>query len=367
MGFLLLRSAVLISTGLLALTGCQAARARPPVPAERIVSLGFEDVVADPARLAELAARLTEVRATGVSISVGRADWTAFPWPALREAESGPVRRTGQDYVATAIDALRSDGTGGRRTISLSIDALVPRWIEQEPSLAGVDPGGTRSALSPSLASLESGAVGQRLLAMADHVGRRYRPDSVSFTELHFDNATFGTGDLRSYQRFSGRADWPRTGSGAIAENDATIAAWRSRALGDLVGRARAVVRASGARMEMDVRAPWGDPAADRRESGHDYDVLLASSDRLVLWNYFGLQDRPPSYTGELARATQRRAPGRFVLSTGLWARNGEITPAELSEALTAAAQGGAPAVAVTPTVSMTPDHWSALRRSWAG
>jgi hypothetical protein len=359
----------LISTGLLTLTACSSADdPRPPAPAERIVSLGFEDVVAEPVRLSELAARLDEVRATGVSISVGRSDWTAFPWPAVREAESGPVRETGTDYVAAAIDALRTDATGRPRAINLSIDALVPRWIEENPSVAGVDPDGTRSEVSASLASLQTGAVGERLLAMAAHVAERYRPESVSFTELHFDDATFGADDLRAYREYSGRADWPRTASGAIAENDVTIPDWRSRALGDLVGRAAAIVRQAGSRMEMDVRVPWEDPAGDRAESGHDYDVLLTASDRLVLWNYFALQGEEPSYAADLARATQRRAAGRFVMSIGLWARGDEVvTPEELSEAITAAADGGARAVAVTPTVLMTPAHWSALDESWAG
>lgn len=367
MRFLLLRwlPAALLSIGFLTLTACQATCTRPLVPEERIVSLGFEDVVADPARLDQLAARLTEVRATGISISVGRSDWTAFPWPALRAAESATVRRTRKDYVAAAIDALRTDSTGGRRTVNLTIDALVPRWIEEQPSLAGVDPGGTRSEMFASLASLQSGAVGERLLSMTEYVVQRYHPDSVSFTELHFDDTTFGADDLQSYRKFSGRSDWPRTGNGTIAEDDATIAAWRSRAVADLVGRARAIAKANGVRLEMDVRVPWGDPAGDRAESGHDYDLLLAASDRLVLWNYFGLQGKPPSYSADLARATQRRAPGRFVMSIGLWAEGEVITPEELSEAVTASAQGGARAVAVTPTRLLTPAHWSALRRSW--
>ena len=129
--------AVLLSVGLLTLAACQIARPRPPVPAERIVSLGFEDVVTDRARLDQLTSRLTEVGATGVSISVGRSDWTAFPWPALRAAESAEVRRTGADYVAAAMEVLATDPNGRRRTINLAIDALVPRWIEQDPSLAG--------------------------------------------------------------------------------------------------------------------------------------------------------------------------------------------------------------------------------------
>ena len=85
-----------------------------------------------------------------------------------------------------------------------------------------------------------------------------------------------------------------------------------------------------------------------------------------MLWNYFGLQARSASYSADLARAVHRRAPGRFVMSIGLWADAGAITPEELSEAVTASAEGGAQAVAVTPTRLMTPAHWSALRRSWS-
>ena len=118
--------------------------------------------------------------------------------------------------------------------------------------------------------------------------------------------------------------------------------------------------------MEVDVRAPWTEPSSDRAESGHDYDRLLESADRLVIWDYFGLSDQSASYSAEIARAAERRAPGRFAISVGLWAGdNTTITPWETRTALRALARGGATAVSVTPASRMTEEHWAAVERVW--
>lgn len=336
------------------------------VPAERVISLGFEDVVTSSERLDQLARRLDQVGATGISLGVGRPDWTAFPWPELPEAESARVRATGRDFTQEAIDRLRTGSDGRTRTVTLTVDALAPRWIAQRPELAGVRLDGSSSEEFVGLTALTSGPAGDRLVAMVELLADRYRPDAVSFTELMFDDATFGPADLASYRAASGAVDWPRDGSGQVDPADASIAAWRSDALADLVGRAREQVAGTGVRMEVDVRAAWTDPAGDRAESGHDYDRLLRSADRLVVWNYFGLSDRPASYSADLAHATRQRAPGRFVISVGLWARDETIiSPRETRVALQALTRGGAGAVSVTPASRMTDAHWAAVQRAW--
>jgi hypothetical protein len=97
---------------------------------------------------------------------------------------------------------------------------------------------------------------------------------------------------------------------------------WRSEALASLVARASAAAHANGPTLDMDVRAPWDDPNGDRPESGHDYGMLASAADRLVLWNYFGINDAPASYSSELAMAMAKR-PGRFVMSGGCGATMG--------------------------------------------
>ena len=292
----------------------------PKVPGERIVSVGFEDVVTEAARLPDLRKRLDEVGATGVTLSVGRPDWTAFPWPRMPDAECSEVRRTGRDFVAEAIKVLATDRAGRTRTVSLVIDVLAPRMLAADPSLAGVDPDGKRSECYGSLTASTAGPIAKRVLSVAAVVSQRYRPATVGVTELHFDEATFGTDDLASFRTQSDQPDWPRSSDGKIIIAHPLVAAWRSRAVSRFVAQAAEAARRGSVRLEMDVRVSWEQPAVGRPESGHDYGLLLAAADRLVLWNYFGLYRRPAAGSQALAAAIEARAPRRTVMSVGLWA-----------------------------------------------
>lgn len=333
------------------------------IPEERMVSFGFEDVVTASDHLAETASKLDSANVNSVSLSAGRLDWTAFPWDEHPESASAPVRETGRDYVAEAMRILDGGPVASRR-VTITVDALVPRWIEQDPSLAGVGPTGIVSPDYASVSALDGGAVGERLIGYVREIAQRYRPDAIELTELMFDDATFGTPDLASYRSFTSRTDWPRTEQGTIDTKDASLSAWRSSAVARLVQRATAASHAEGVALHIDVRAPWHDPRGDRAESGHDYARLARVADRLVVWDYFALEERPPAYTRELARAlVQRRIP--FTMSVGMWAETGRIPADDLGAALLAASEGGATAVAVTPASLLGPDAWRALQQAW--
>jgi hypothetical protein len=340
-------------------------RATPP--AERIVGLGFEDVVDHADRLPELAKRFDEVSANGVSISVGRADWTAFPWGDHSESWSSAVRSTGRDYVTEAIKALARDAHGRGRDVTAVVDVLAERLIADDPELAGVSADGKRSTSFPSLTALTDGPAGDRLIAFVAAVSDRYKPHAVSLTELFMDTYTFGDDDLASYRKATGAADWPRTPSGTIDTNDPNLGRWRSQAVASIVARARSAANASGVALHMEVRAPWSNPQGDQAQSGQDYATLLTVADRLVLWDYFALNDRPATYTRNLARALSDRAAGRIIMSVGLWAEEGTISPTDLRTASVASVEGGVNSVWVTPTSLMDPAHWEALRAAWNG
>lgn len=352
---------VLISV--LAVGACAGPPTAAVAPAaERAVGVGYETVVDAAGTLPDLAKRLNEVNANSVTISAGRLDWTAFPWAAHPEAEAAP----GADHVAEAIKALGTDAAGKRRRITLTIDLLVPAWIRTTPGIAGINFDGTRSGDYASVTALTTGPVGARLVEFVSEVTRRYHPDAVALTELMFDNNTYGGDDRDSYRLASGAADWPRLANGDIDVGHQTISSWRSKALASLVGKATAAAHANGATLDMDVRAPWGNPAGDRPESGHDYGLLAAAADRLVVWDYFGLNDAPASYSGELAQAMAAR-PGKFVISVGMWAKKGSISAADLAAGLRASVAGGASAVSVTPVSMLDGDAWQALKETWAG
>jgi hypothetical protein len=335
-------------------------------PRLRMVGLGFEDVVDGAAALPRVRRNLDRVGANGVSLSVGRVDWTAFPSVLSAQGWSGAVQRTHRDYVAEAIHALGRSRSGKRRSVVLVIDTLVEGWIARDPSIAGVDAQGRPSSDFPSLAQLESGAVGQRIVAFAGEVAARYRPAAVSLTELFNAAYTYGADDLASFRSHTGAPDWPRTASGAIDEADPAIARWRCSVIAGLVARARDATNAARVPLWMEVRVNWSDPSSSRLESGHDQDLLLQAADRLVLWGYFAMQDRPPSSIQALARASARRAKGRTVMSVGLWgAGDSVVTPGQLRAASQASVRGGVPLVWVTPNSLMTPKHWAALEKAW--
>ncbi|MGP0224588.1 hypothetical protein [Paenarthrobacter sp. NCHU4564] len=336
-------------------------------PSDRMVNLGFEDIVGTaPEYLDSLAARLDAVDATAVSISVGRTDWTAFPWPGDLGAASSSVADTGRDYVAEAMAALGTAGDGTKRDVVLTVDVLLDRALQETPSLAGRDVTGTNSTAFASVSALRHGGAGTRLVRLAAFVAERYRPDAVDLTELMFDGFTFGSEDLRDFTATTGQQDWPRKSNGAIDQTNPYIKTWRSEAVADIVRKVAAAVAPFGVRAEMDVRSPKKSATGDRADSGHDYDLLLKQLDRLHVWQYVGLNDERAPRTEELARAMNRRAGPRMSLSLGLWSQDGIISAETFAAALEDAVRGGATSVSVTPASLMTEDHWDVLEAAWA-
>lgn len=329
-----------------------------PVPGERGVNFGFEDVSDDTYDWVGAAQRLMEVGATTVSLAVGRVEWVAFEWEQYPDTLAVGE---GQDLVASAINTL-----GGGLSLSLVIDALVPRMIEEDQNLAGVNPEGERSTDFASVTALRDGAVGNRMVELAVELAARYNPQRIVLTELMFDDYTFGDNDLPSYQEFSGNEDWPRNEDGAINTTDQSIADWRSAALEVLAGKITAALPSEVA-LEFDVRASWEDPAGDRALSGHDYDMLLSTVDRIAIWNYSAMNNIEASYSEDLAASLTDRYGERYTMSVGLWGEGGStVTPKEMARALQYSARGGATAVSVTPASMMTQDHWGVLKEIWS-
>lgn len=351
---------------LLALTGCSMPSAAPSRPADRMVNLGFEDVVnTDPAHLHELARHVDAVDATAVSIAVGRTDWTAFPWRGHGDATSTEAVKTGGDFVAEAIQTLKNPARGGHREVILTIDVLLGRALVDDPSLAGRSVTGQSSPSFPSVTALRHGAAGSRLASLAAAVAATYRPDAVNLTELMFDDFTFGSDDLADYRATLNVADWPRQSDGNIDVSDPRISTWRSEAMADIVRKVRAAVEPYNVRLEMDVRSPRDSASADRADSGQDYDLLLKNLDRLHVWEYVGLNTERSPRTSELSRALVERGGDRMSLSVGLWAEPGVIPPERFRSALVDAASGGVESVSVTPASLMTEDHWDVLKEVW--
>ena len=306
-----------------------------------MLSLGFEDVI-------DLTSvhRFAEVGATAISVTAGRVDWTAFPWPGHEASWSPWVRDTSRDFVAEAIAA------AGERRVAVIVDVMVEGWIARDPSIAGVDARGERSTEFASISAL-AGVVGSAIVELTGEVVRRYNC-TVTLTELFLDRWTFGDDDLSLFRRFSGVADWPRTETGEIDEAHPSIGQWRSDAVAALVAGCAAVTRAAGHELHVEVRAHWDGPTA---RDGQDYDRLLAVCDRLVIWGYSALARRPTSDLEMLAR----EAPLGSTISVGLW----QLSAPELRRSVDAASRGAAESVAVVPMSLMTDSHWASLALAW--
>lgn len=349
---------------MLSLGGCAADTSPGVAHGHLTVGVGFEDVTAGRQRLDEIGRQLDRVGARGVTIGVGRPDWTAFPWPAHPEAQASGART---DLVRTAIDTLGRD-----RDVTLVIDVLAPRMLQDHPSEVAVDADGDTSDLFAGASAYARGDIGDRIVEPCGAVAERYRPAHVGLTELFLEQ-TFSEEDLALYEDITGRDGWPRTRGGAIDAAHPSLADFRPEVVAGLVGRCDEAAGRHGVGVDVDVRAPWTDPTAGRRESGHDYPQLLAHVDRLTVWNYFTLSDRPPTVSRDLTAGLRGQLGddiGRVTMSVGLWsggaenqteAHDGTVSPADMAAGVRESLTNGVTAVSVTPASRMSEAHWDAL------
>lgn len=343
---------------------------QPASPGLQAVSLGIENIV-NPQDWDALRRQLDASRSNTVHLAAGRVEWTAFDWPAHPEVAAEP----GTDHLARAITELGTMPDGTPRRIDLLIDALVPAWIERDPSIAGRGTDGKPARYLASATALHEGPVGDRFVELARELALRYKPDQITFTELMFDDETFGSDDLALYRRMTGEADWPRTDSGRVDEDSPKIGAWRSQVLTGLLSRVRQaldeVTGQVGHRVQLaqDVQVNWDEPGAGRPDAGHDYAALWQVVDRVVPWVYFDGGGRELADVTRLVAGLAAAAPGadRYTISIGLWGPEGSpvIAPTLMAESLRAARLAKATSLNVTPVSLMTAEHWSALGGVW--
>jgi hypothetical protein len=347
---------------------------RPLVKANAVqsISFGIEDIADPDQDWDAVTQRLDDAHVNMVTLAAGRVEFTAFDWDAHPETAA----ESGRDHLAHAIDRLASGPDDQARLVDLLIDALIPRWIEEEPAVGGVGTDGKRSQYVPSATAIHDGAVGERYLELVEELARRYRPDKITFTELKFDDETFGDDDAALYRKMTGEHDWPRLPDGSIDEDAPEIGAWRSQVLADFLDRAGAVLddvaAETGKRpsLVMDVLIDWTNPTEGRPDAGLSIPLLAQHADELVLWAYLGISDRTPADLEALtaALAGSDLPADKLMVSVGLWdhgAPTGSIPPQLMADAARAARTNGITSVNVTPYTLMTPEHWSALNEVW--
>ena len=320
-----------------------------------MISLGFEDTIDAPG-VPELVARLDLVKATALSITIGRPDWVCFPWEGHERAYAEGLE-PGRDYVAETIAAI-----GGGRRITAVIDVMAQRWIEQwDASVAGIAADGTASTEFASLTALTDGPVGAAILDLVTEACMRWSPAAIGLTELFFDGFTFGPDDRASYLRFAAAEDWPRTYAKTIDETHPSIGAWRSDAVTRFVARVAERAAQHGATLDVEVRAQWDGPT---NAVGQDYAALLGVADRLIVWAYFALARKEPAAVEGLVRSLGDDL-ARYVISIGMWSPSGVLTTAQLRRGVEASLRGGAVASTVVPASLIDQSHWRELRVLW--
>lgn len=325
----------------------------------------------DPPRLileaADFALQVERACSAGVNtvgLSAGRLDWNYFRWPGHEEYRSNALTGNARDLLAEAAAAF--DSCAGIGHISAIIDVFAPRWLQLHPEAAAYSAGGERIDYQVSTVQLAEGAFGKELLQMIDFIARSYPVQSISLTELFYYEEGYGPDDLASYRKFSGQADWPRLPSGRIDIDAPSVGTWRSVLISGFVAQAAAVVHAYGKELLVDVRVPWGDLQDRGRKQGQDYRLLLDHADRLVLWVYLGLTDRPASYIRDIAQAYRNYGSDRIILSFGLWGRDSTVlSAAELEASLQQAQRSPLASTWITPASLLDDQHWGVLEHVW--
>ncbi len=301
--------------------------------------------------------------ADAVGIGAGRTEWTYFRWEGHEERWSNHQKGEPKDLLLTAARDLHEKGL----KVAAFIDLFAPGFIRTHPGSAAIRADGTAHPEQVGLTELAEGQFGTLVVEMVEYIAAHYPVDAINLTEAAYRETSFGPVDLASFRKSTGSADWPRDWRGRVKIDDPRIWEWKSALMERFVARAAAAAHRNGKLLYLDVAASWDDLRRDGKDHGHDYARLLPLVDQLVVWNYFALQNLPPSASRDLAaRLAATLPPGKWTLSIGLWGPDGKpVPPEDLSAALAASIEGGAHRIWITPDDQVTDAHWNAILRAW--
>lgn len=365
-----LPTAVIAALTVTALTGCTPTEPAP-VGSHRAVGIGYETVTDEELNPETLREQLDTAGISAVNVSVGRPEFLAAPLADAEQQWSSSTRRAaeaGHDRVAELVDTLTQDSG---RTVTLTLDVLAPLLIQNDSTgiAAGHFSDGQPSDSFPSATAL-TGNYGDRIAETCAAVAKEYHPDNIALTEL-IGEAFFSAADEKLYAQTTGAPGFPRSSDGEIDTTDASVTQWQSQVISSVVSRCVTAAEPFDVGVDVDVRVNWDNPGADRTDSGHLYDDLLATGANLTLWAYTGTGKVPADAVGEIARGIRDRYDAdtqrRITISLGLWGEGEEtVSPDEFALSLATLAQsaGTELSILVTPVSLMEPAHWEELAKS---
>jgi biofilm PGA synthesis N-glycosyltransferase PgaC len=294
-----------------------------------------------------------------IGISAGRAEWAHFRWQGHETQWSTLQKKASVDMLGEAIRDFKKQGF---RTVAM-VDFNSPGLVTRSPEKAAIRFDGARSADQVCFSELVDGDYGRQIVEMVSYLSHHYALDAIALTELGYYSFCFDDRCLRSYHDATGHTSWPRSrfGSG-IDREDPSVWEWRSARMGVFLQRVADAAHSGGKQLIVDVPVSWKDLRRHGKDSGLDYARVLRSADQIVVWNYFGVQQKDPEISQEIAHdLLQSFPPGKFFVSVGLWSSHGTLDPQAFQKGLTYTMKGGAPNIWITPNELMSPSHWAAV------
>ncbi|MDD5434435.1 MAG: hypothetical protein PH343_03300 [Nitrospira sp.] len=293
-----------------------------------------------------------------IGIGAGRTEWTYFKWKGHEDRWSNHQKGAKDDLLLTATVAFHKKGA----KVAAIIDPYAPNYIKNHPEMAALGFNRRKSNEQVSFFNLVEGEYGKLMLDMIDYISSNYPVDIINITELSYYNYSFNDDDLQSYKKYTGTSGWPGHFFGGINKDDPAIWAWRSDLMERYIKAAADIVHRKGKKLYIDVPVSWEDFSRNARESGLDYKRILKHADKIIVWNYFSLENASPDVSERLSRYLSANFPSDSVyISIGLWEGKRHIDPVALSKAVNYSLKGGAHNIWFTPDYLISTKHWEGL------
>lgn len=297
-----------------------------------------------------------------IGIGAGRPEWVYFRWEGNESSWSNHQKGESRDMIRVATDTFHGMGV----KVAAMVDLYAPKYIAEHPGAAAQRFDGFRSPDQVSLVELAQGKYSTTTLNMIDYLASHYPVDIISLTEVPYDSFSYSPEDLTSFQAFTGQSRWPCDSSGKVDRSDSTIWAWKNHLMEDYIRKAAEIVHRHGKELYVDVPVSWTDFSLEGRESGLDYRRILKHADKIVIWNYYYLEGKPPEISQSLAQYMRENFSGNsYYISLGLWGKNSTADAASLDAAISSTLSGQSTRIWITPNDMLSDAHWSRVLRHW--
>jgi hypothetical protein len=128
------------------------------------------------------------------------------------------------------------------------------------------------------------------------------------------------------------------------------------------IERVARAVHSEGKELYVDVPVNWNDFSRHGNDSGLDYARILRHADRIVVWNYFYMENLKPDVSFNLAKdLSSHFPPEKIMVSIGLWGNFKSVDPNVFKTILDSTLKGGISNIWITPNQLMSQAHWKVL------